>query len=168
MERFGVEKHRRWCATGYSQSTEPPYPSLASVFVAVNGIHLTISQQVTMMLTLMLASKGVGVPRGALVVLAVADSVQTSARRCVILPRIDQIMDMAAGGKCHGQLSRPRGRALGRRVRRRSHADVLDDAEGHLMRVAITGAKGSSAPLSQECQSTRRCDGARSVGARCP
>src|SRR5262249_31066656 len=48
------------------------YLSLTSVFVAqAAGIHLTIGQQATMMVTLMLTSKGVaGVARAALVVLA--------------------------------------------------------------------------------------------------
>jgi Na+/H+-dicarboxylate symporter len=47
------------------------YLSLASVFVAqAAGVHLTLAQQVTMMLTLMITSKGVaGVPRAALVIL---------------------------------------------------------------------------------------------------
>jgi proton glutamate symport protein len=47
------------------------YLSLASIFVAqAAGVHLTAGQQVAMMLTLMLTSKGVaGVPRAALVIL---------------------------------------------------------------------------------------------------
>ena len=47
------------------------YLSMASIFVAqAAGVHLTIGQQITMMLTLMLTSKGVaGVPRAALVIL---------------------------------------------------------------------------------------------------
>jgi proton glutamate symport protein len=48
------------------------YLSLASIFVAqAAGVHLSIGQQLTMMLTLMLTSKGVaGVPRASLVILA--------------------------------------------------------------------------------------------------
>ena len=48
------------------------YLSLASVFVAqAAGVHLGVGQQIAMMLTLMLTSKGVaGVPRAALVILA--------------------------------------------------------------------------------------------------
>jgi proton glutamate symport protein len=48
------------------------YLSMASIFIAqAAGIDLTIGQQVVMMLTLMLTSKGVaGVPRAALVILA--------------------------------------------------------------------------------------------------
>jgi proton glutamate symport protein len=46
--------------------------SLAAVFVAqAANIHLSIGQQITMLLTLMLTSKGVaGVPRASLVILA--------------------------------------------------------------------------------------------------
>jgi proton glutamate symport protein len=47
------------------------YLSMASIFVAqAAGVHLSLGQQITMMLTLMLTSKGVaGVPRAALVIL---------------------------------------------------------------------------------------------------
>jgi proton glutamate symport protein len=48
------------------------YLSLTAIFIAqAAGVELTIGQQITMMLTLMLTSKGVaGVPRAALVILA--------------------------------------------------------------------------------------------------
>jgi proton glutamate symport protein len=48
------------------------YLSMASIFIAqAAGVQLTIGQQITMMLTLMLTSKGVaGVPRAAIVILA--------------------------------------------------------------------------------------------------
>jgi proton glutamate symport protein len=48
------------------------YLSMASIFIAqAAGVELTIGQQIMMMLTLMLTSKGVaGVPRAALVILA--------------------------------------------------------------------------------------------------
>src|SRR5207245_1500406 len=59
--------------TGYSFNLDGStlYLSLASVFVAqIAGVQMTIGQQLVMMLTLMLTSKGVaGVPRAALVVL---------------------------------------------------------------------------------------------------
>src|SRR5207302_9481870 len=70
MERFGVPKNivAFVLPTGYSFNLDGTtlYLSLASVFVAqLAGVHLSIGQQVTMMLTLMLASNGVaGVPRG--------------------------------------------------------------------------------------------------------
>jgi proton glutamate symport protein len=48
------------------------YLSMASIFIAqAAGVQLTVGQQIMMMLTLMLTSKGVaGVPRAALVILA--------------------------------------------------------------------------------------------------
>jgi len=76
MERFGVPKHIVGFVmpTGYSFNLDGTtlYLSLASVFVAqAAGVELTVGQQVIMMLTLMLTSKGVaGVPRAALVILA--------------------------------------------------------------------------------------------------
>jgi len=76
MERFGVPKHivAFVLPAGYSFNLDGStlYLSLSSMFVAqAAGIDLTFSQQLLMMLTLMLTSKGVaGVPRGALVILA--------------------------------------------------------------------------------------------------
>src|SRR5437762_14383416 len=71
MERFGVPKSivAFVLPTGYSFNLDGStlYLSLASVFVAqLAGRSLSLGDQVTMMLTLMLASKGVaGVPLGA-------------------------------------------------------------------------------------------------------
>jgi proton glutamate symport protein len=101
MERFGVPKGivAFVLPTGYSFNLDGStlYLSLASVFVAqLAGIELTVGQQVTMMLTLMLASKGVaGVPRGALVVLtAMLTQFGLPLEGAAILLGIDQIMDM--------------------------------------------------------------------------
>jgi proton glutamate symport protein len=101
MERFGVPKNivAFVLPTGYSFNLDGTtlYLSLASVFVAqLAGVNLTIGQQVTMMLTLMLASKGVaGVPRGALVVLAaMLTQFGLPLEGAAILLGIDQIMDM--------------------------------------------------------------------------
>src|SRR5439155_6524910 len=60
------------------------------------GVPLTASQQLLMMLTLMLASKGVaGVPRGALVVLtAMLTQFGLPLEGAAILLGIDQVMDM--------------------------------------------------------------------------
>ena len=76
MERFGVPKHIVGFVlpTGYSFNLDGStlYLSLASVFVAqAAGMELSFGQQLLMMLTLMLTSKGVaGVPRASLVILA--------------------------------------------------------------------------------------------------
>lgn len=101
MEQFGVPKRivAFVLPLGYTFNLDGTtlYLSLASVFVAqLAGVSMTLGQQLWMMLTLMLASKGVaGVPRGALVVLA-ATLTQFSLplEGAAILLGIDQIMDM--------------------------------------------------------------------------
>jgi proton glutamate symport protein len=105
MERFGVP--RKIVAfvlpTGYSFNLDGTtlYLSLASVFVAqMAGVTLTAGQQVMMMLTLMLASKGVaGVPRGALVVLTgMLTQFGLPLEGAAILLGIDQVLDMGRTG----------------------------------------------------------------------
>jgi Na+/H+-dicarboxylate symporter len=85
--------------TGYSFNLDGStlYLSLASVFVAqVAGIHLTLGQQLLMMLTLMLTSKGVaGVSRAAIVILlGTVGSFGLPVEPVFILLGIDQLMDM--------------------------------------------------------------------------
>jgi proton glutamate symport protein len=76
MERLGVPRSvvAFVLPLGYSFNLDGStlYLSLAAVFVAqAANIHLSIGQQITMLLTLMLTSKGVaGVPRASLVILA--------------------------------------------------------------------------------------------------
>src|SRR5436190_5642948 len=101
MERFGVPKNIVGFVlpTGYSFNLDGTtlYLSLASVFVAqLAGIEMTLGQQLVMMLTLMLTSKGVaGVPRAALVVLtATLTQFGLPLEGAAILLGIDQIMDM--------------------------------------------------------------------------
>ncbi len=101
MERFGVPKNIVGFVlpTGYSFNLDGStlYLSLASVFVAqIAGIEMTLGQQLVMMLTLMLTSKGVaGVPRAALVVLtATLTQFNLPLEGAAILLGIDQIMDM--------------------------------------------------------------------------
>jgi proton glutamate symport protein len=102
MERFGVPKHIVGFVmpAGYSFNLDGTtlYLSLASVFVAqAAGVEMTIAQQVTMMLTLMLTSKGVaGVPRAALVILAgTLASFHLPKEGVALLLGIDAVMDMA-------------------------------------------------------------------------
>ena len=74
------------------------YLSMASIFVAqAAGVDLTIGQQITMMLTLMLTSKGVaGVPRAAIVILAgTLASYNLPLEGVTLLLGVDAIMDMA-------------------------------------------------------------------------
>jgi proton glutamate symport protein len=101
MERFGVPKNIVGFVlpTGYSFNLDGTtlYLSLASVFVAqLAGLQMTIGQQLVMMLTLMLTSKGVaGVPRAALVVLtATLTQFGLPLEGAAILLGIDQVMDM--------------------------------------------------------------------------
>jgi proton glutamate symport protein len=101
MERFGVPKNIVGFVlpTGYSFNLDGStlYLSLASVFVAqIAGVEMSIGQQIVMMLTLMLTSKGVaGVPRAALVVLtATLTQFNLPLEGAAILLGIDQILDM--------------------------------------------------------------------------
>jgi proton glutamate symport protein len=101
MEQFGVPKPivAFVLPLGYTFNLDGTtlYLSLASVFVAqLAGISMTVEQQIVMMLTLMLASKGVaGVPRGALVVLAATlTQFGLPLEGAAMLLGIDQIMDM--------------------------------------------------------------------------
>ena len=102
MELFGVPKHivAFVIPTGYSFNLDGStlYLSLASVFVAqAAGVHLSLGQQLLMMLTLMLTSKGVaGVPRAALVILAgTLSTFHLPMEGVAVLLGIDALMDMA-------------------------------------------------------------------------
>ena len=101
MERFGVPKRivSFVLPTGYSFNLDGStlYLSVASVFVAqLAGIELTIGQQLGMMLTLMVTSKGVaGVPRASLVILtATLATFHLPLEGAAILLGVDQILDM--------------------------------------------------------------------------
>ena len=102
MESIGVP--RRIVAfvmpTGYSFNLDGTtlYLSLAAVFVAqAAGVPLTFGQQLLMVFTLMLTSKGVaGVPRASLVILlATVASFNLPAWPVFIILGIDALMDMA-------------------------------------------------------------------------
>ena len=86
--------------TGYSFNLDGStlYLSLAAIFVAqAAGMHLSLGQQLLLMLTLMLTSKGVaGVSRAAIVILlGTAGSFGLPTEPIFILLGIDQLMDMA-------------------------------------------------------------------------
>ena len=86
--------------TGYSFNLDGTtlYLSLASVFVAqAAGIHMGFGQQLFMVFTLMLTSKGVaGVPRASLVILlGTAASFNLPVEPIFIILGIDELMDMA-------------------------------------------------------------------------
>jgi len=86
--------------TGYSFNLDGSslYQSLALIFIAqAAGMHLTFGQQLVMMLTLLLSSKGTaGVARASLViVLAAATQFRLPVEPFFLLFGIDQLMDMA-------------------------------------------------------------------------
>ena len=103
MEAFGVPRQivAFVLPTGYSFNLDGStlYLSLASIFVAqAAGIHLGFGQQLVMVFTLMLTSKGVaGVPRATLVILLGTARFVPPARRgrSLLILGIDQLMDMA-------------------------------------------------------------------------
>lgn len=74
------------------------YLSLATIFVAqVSKIDLTWGQQISILLTLMLTSKGVaGVPRASLVILlGMASSLNLPLEPIFLIFGVDELMDMA-------------------------------------------------------------------------
>jgi proton glutamate symport protein len=102
MEAFGVPREivSFVLPTGYSFNLDGStlYLSLASVFVAqVAGIPLNLHQQLAIMLTLILTSKGVaGVSKAALVILlATVESFGLPSQAVLLLFGVDQLMDMA-------------------------------------------------------------------------
>ncbi len=102
MEAFGVPRQMVAFVmpTGYSFNLDGStlYLSLASIFVAqAAGIHLSFAQQLLMVFTLILTSKGVaGVPRATLVILlGTVDSFHLPSWPIFIILGVDQLMDMA-------------------------------------------------------------------------
>jgi len=102
LEKFGVPRPivAFVMPTGYSFNLDGTslYLSMAAIFVAqVAGIQMTIGQQLIMVFTLMLTSKGVaGVPRASLVILlGTAASFNLPIEPIFIILGIDELMDMA-------------------------------------------------------------------------
>ncbi|HXG56968.1 MAG TPA: cation:dicarboxylase symporter family transporter [Vicinamibacterales bacterium] len=102
LERLGVPRRvvSFVLPLGYSFNLDGTtlYLSLAAVFVAqAAGVELTIGQQITMLLTLMLTSKGVaGVPRASLVILAATlASYGLPLEGVTLILGVDELMDMA-------------------------------------------------------------------------
>jgi proton glutamate symport protein len=101
MERMGIPKHIVGFVlpTGYSFNLDGStlYLSLASVFIAqAAGVHMPLGTQITMMLTLMLTSKGVAaVPRASLVILAgTLGTFQLPLEGITLILGVDALMDM--------------------------------------------------------------------------
>jgi len=106
MERFGVPRGIVGFVlpAGYTFNLDGStlYLALASVFVAqaaevTTGIHFGIGQQILMMLTLMLTSKGVAaVPRASFVVLVAAlQSFKLPLEGAFMILGVDALLDMA-------------------------------------------------------------------------
>lgn len=102
MEAIGVPRQivAFVIPTGYSFNLTGSslYLSVAAIFVAqAGGMYLSLGQQLMIMLTLMLTSKGVaGVSRAALVILfATATSTGLPTEPIFLLLGVDQLLDMA-------------------------------------------------------------------------
>lgn len=102
MERFGVPRHivSFVMPTGYSFNLDGStlYLSLAAIFVTqAAGVDFPVEQQIVMLLTLMLTSKGVaGVPRATLVILlGTLASFGLPEWPVLLIIGIDELMDMA-------------------------------------------------------------------------
>ena len=102
LERLGVPRRivSFVLPLGYSFNLDGStlYLSLAAVFVAqAAGVQLSIGHQITMLLTLMLTSKGVaGVPRASLVILAgTLASYGLPLEGITLILGVDELMDMA-------------------------------------------------------------------------
>jgi proton glutamate symport protein len=102
MEEFGVPREivAFVLPTGYSFNLDGStlYLSLASIFVAqAAGIHMNLGQQLLLVVTLMLTSKGVaGVSRAAIVILlGTVGSFGLPIEPVFVLLAVDQLMDMA-------------------------------------------------------------------------
>ena len=101
MEALGVPRRilSFVIPAGYSFNLDGStlYLSMAMVFVAqAAGVHLALGEQIFILLTLMLSSKGVaGVPRAVLVVmLATAATVHLPTEPILVILGIDALMDM--------------------------------------------------------------------------
>ena len=164
MERFGVPPHIVGFVmpTGYSFNLTGStlYLAMASVFVAqaaetTMGWHMSLGQQITMMLTLMLTSKGVaGVPRASLVILLGAlNSFVPSGLGPIgvaVIFGVDELMDMGRTcvnviGNC---LATVVVASMGRRIRRQAGTRVWH-------------AGRSRTGFQKRRDSLRRCPGAR-------
>ena len=102
MTEFGVPKRivSFVLPTGYSFNLDGStlYLAIASVFVAqAAGVDMTLGQQLMMMLTLMLTTKGIAaVPRASLVILSgTLASFGLPLEGVAIILGVDELMDMA-------------------------------------------------------------------------
>lgn len=102
MERFGCSKAVTSFVipTGYSFNLDGStlYQAIAALFIAqVYGIHMSIGAQITLLITLMITSKGIaGVPGVSFVVLSTTlGAVGLPIEGLAFIAGVDRIMDMA-------------------------------------------------------------------------
>ncbi len=108
LERFGLSRRivSFVLPLGYSFNLDGSmmYCTFATLFIAqVYGVHLTIGQQITMLLLLMVTSKGMaGVPRASLVVIAATLTFfKLPEAGLLLILGVDHLLDM--GHQCGGQ-----------------------------------------------------------------
>jgi proton glutamate symport protein len=102
MEKFGCPKAITSFVipTGYSFNLDGStlYQAIAAIFIAqMYGIHLSLSEQITLLLTLMVTSKGIaGVPGVSFVVLlATLGAMGLPVEGLAFIAGVDRLMDMA-------------------------------------------------------------------------
>jgi proton glutamate symport protein len=141
LERFGVPRRigSFVLPMGYSFNLDGStlYLAMASVFVAqAAGVHLSLQQQLVMMLTLMLTTKGVAaVPRASMVVLSgTLASFGLPLEGIALILGVDEFMDMARTavnllGNCLATavIARTEGIELGQGAAPTVSAVVADD-----------------------------------------
>jgi Na+/H+-dicarboxylate symporter len=105
LERFGVPPRIASFVLplGYSFNLDGSmmYMTFATIFIAqAYGIHLTIGQEITMLLVLMVTSKGMaGVPRASLVVIAATMSMfRIPEAGLLLILAVDHFLDMGRSG----------------------------------------------------------------------
>ncbi len=100
------------------------YCTFATLFIArVSGIHLSIGQRITMLLLLMVTSKGMaGVPRASLVVIAATLAYfDLPEEGLLLILAVDHLLDMPARSG-HQRGRQLRGRRRGRQGKTRSRS----------------------------------------------
>jgi proton glutamate symport protein len=132
MERFGVPKKIAAFVipTGYSFNLDGTtlYLSLATVFVAqMCGVDLSIGQQISMCLVLMLTSKGVAGVRGAsfVILASTVASLGLDPEKASVILAVDALMDM---GRTSVNVI---GNCLASAVIARSENELMDPVETH-------------------------------------
>jgi proton glutamate symport protein len=149
MIEFGVP--RRIVAfvmpTGYSFNLDGStlYLGVASMFVAqAAGVNLTLTQQLGMMLTLLITSKGIAaVPRASLVVLAgVLTTYELPLEGIAVILGVDEFMDMAR------TMTNLVGNCLATVVMARWEGELKPGAESFPQVAPAAGAVATMAPES--------------------